>query len=57
MTDPEPDPTSPPAPVADDSAAKSKKTEPFLPLPGAGRLPIHTVIVGASLFGWLFGKP
>jgi len=57
MTDPEPVPTSPPAPVADDSAAKSKETEPFLPLPGAGRLPIHTVIVGASLFGWLFGKP
>lgn len=57
MTDPEPVPSAPPAPSANDSAARSKDAEPFLPLPGTGRLPIHTVIVGASLFGWLFGKP
>lgn len=31
--------------------------EPMLLLPGKGRLPIHQVIVGASLFGWLCGQP
>ncbi len=58
--------TAEPVPVRPPSAAPaprpevappSEQTPPPLDWLDKGPLPINYVVVGASLFGWLFGKP
>lgn len=49
-------PDTVPSPRPEDVAVPEPTPPPFNWL-DEGLLPINYVVVGASLFGWLFGKP